>query len=249
MSDFFQCTLRMAWNDRVASFELRVPKRRLRLSEIVPAAAHVTDAVVEQAVARDAEQGHTLSCRAGCGACCRQLVPVSGPEAFRLAEHIVELPAEERERWIGRFEQAERTLAESGLLPRLQALMARGPVGTDLSALARDYFALGLPCPLLVDESCALHPVRPLSCRDYNVTTPAAWCANPPEHRIRKVATPPLLSAPLARTMTRLGKTEFALIPLGLALQWVEAHAALAYATWPGERLLRTLVRETEAGA
>ena len=244
MSDSFQCKLRMAWNDERASFELRVPKRRLRLSELVPAVAQVTDAVVEQAVARDATQGHVLSCRAGCGACCRQLVPVSGPEAFRLAEHIVELPAAERDLWIDRFEQAERALAASGLLPRLQALMAEGPGAADLGALARDYFALGLPCPLLVDESCALHPVRPLSCRDYNVTTPAEWCANPPAHHIRKVATPPLLSAPLARTMARLGKTELALIPLGLALGWVEAHAELGYATWPGERMLRTLVRE-----
>jgi Fe-S-cluster containining protein len=246
MSDFFPCTLQLGWAGHAARFDLRVPKRRLRLSELVLTAEHVTHVVVEQAVKGEAAEGRALSCRAGCGACCRQLVPVSGPEAFRLAEHIVSLPESERDRWIERFEHAERRLAESDLLPRLQALMAHGPAHSDLSALARDYFALGLPCPLLVDESCGLHPARPLSCRDFNVTTPAEWCAEPRAHPVRKVPTPPLLSAPLARTMARLTKTEPALIPLALALGWVEAHAELGYATWPGERLLRTLVREIE---
>ncbi len=35
--------------------------------------------------------------------------------------------------------------------------------------------APGSPCPFLVDGSCAVHPVRPVACRQYNVfTTPCA---------------------------------------------------------------------------
>jgi len=33
----------------------------------------------------------------------------------------------------------------------------------------------GLPCPFLVERACAVHPVRPLACRQYNVfTTPCS---------------------------------------------------------------------------
>jgi Fe-S-cluster containining protein len=248
MNDFFPYTLRLSWAGRAARFQLRVPRRPLRLGELATLLQNVTDEVVAQAIAREDAEGRTLSCRAGCGACCRQLVPVSGPEALRLADHIVELPAPERERWITRFEEVERALAASALWPALETLMTEGPGERDLTSLARDYFALGLPCPLLVAESCALHPVRPLSCRDYNVTSPAEWCADPPSHHPRKVPTPPLLSAPLAQMLARLTKSKPALIPLGLALYWVERHAELGFTTWPGERLLRALVREIRRG-
>jgi Fe-S-cluster containining protein len=122
--------------------------------------------------------------------------------------------------------------------------MERGPAGADLSVLARDYFALALPCPLLAEERCGLHDVRPLSCRDFNVTTPAEWCAEPTSHPVHKIATPPLLAVPLARLTAKLTRAKTALIPLGLAMQWVDSHAALGFAKWPGDRLLRALVRE-----
>jgi len=29
----------------------------------------------------------------------------------------------------------------------------------------------GAPCPFLVDHACAVHPVRPVSCRQFNIVT------------------------------------------------------------------------------
>jgi len=38
----------------------------------------------------------------------------------------------------------------------------------------------GFPCPFLVDGSCAVHPLRPVSCRQFNVfTTPCAPSEDP----------------------------------------------------------------------
>jgi len=38
----------------------------------------------------------------------------------------------------------------------------------------------GIPCPFLVDHSCVVHPLRPVSCRQFNVfTTPCAPSEDP----------------------------------------------------------------------
>ncbi len=47
------------------------------------------------------------------------------------------------------------------------------------SRSARRYFHLGIACPFLEDESCSIHADRPISCREYLVTSPAVNCADP----------------------------------------------------------------------
>ncbi|MCC6539421.1 MAG: YkgJ family cysteine cluster protein, partial [Bryobacterales bacterium] len=47
------------------------------------------------------------------------------------------------------------------------------------------FFALGIACPFLENESCSIHPDRPLICREHLVNTPAEWCAEPDRHPIR----------------------------------------------------------------
>ena len=43
-----------------------------------------------------------------------------------------------------------------------------GPVREKLKQQLRDH-KKGEPCPLLVDEACAVHPLRPMACRQFNV--------------------------------------------------------------------------------
>jgi Fe-S-cluster containining protein len=48
-------------------------------------------------------------------------------------------------------------------------------VGQDLVKQQLVEHAPGSPCPFLVDHSCVVHPMRPVSCRQFNVfTTPCA---------------------------------------------------------------------------
>jgi Fe-S-cluster containining protein len=84
------------------------------------------------------------------------------------------------------------------------------------------YFALGIPCPFLEDESCSIHPQRPLICREYLVTSDPALCHDAPE-RARTVK----LSTFVSHAVTKLEGTDSrdSRVALVLALEWAEAHA------------------------
>jgi Fe-S-cluster containining protein len=241
-ADLAKLGLRLATSTGDLDVQLQVPRGPLRLSALAALAQHLTDLMVEQAVMGEREAGRELSCAAGCGACCTQLVPLSAPEAFVLADHVVQLPAAERDAVIDRFDRAVQTISDRGAMPLLEGL-AKAPDQADLPAIAARYFALSIPCPLLMDDSCSAHAHRPLVCRHYNVTSPAEWCADPTQHAIAHVPTPPLMSPKLAQLTAELSGGTAQLIPLPLALDWAEQHAALAMQTWPGVELLGGLLQ------
>ena len=58
-----------------------VPTRPVPLSEFLPIFRSMAEAVVGRAVQAVEKEGKTISCRKGCGACCRQLVPITEIEA------------------------------------------------------------------------------------------------------------------------------------------------------------------------
>ncbi len=86
-----------------------------------------------------------IACGPGCPFCCHIRLTVSPPEVLLVADHL-------RRTW-----PAERLAA----LRRKLANLDRLTRGRD--AAARE--AMRLPCPMLVDNSCGVHPVRPTSCR------------------------------------------------------------------------------------
>jgi Fe-S-cluster containining protein len=108
---------------------------------------------------------------------------VSRTEGERLLQLIDALPAERRESLLARFAAAETAIERAGLTDR------GGRTDRELSAA---YFALGLPCPFLEDESCSIHPERPLVCREYLVTSPAALCSGPTQEGVTPLAVPKL---------------------------------------------------------
>ena len=246
MKDEVEYSLKLPTATGHSSLSLRVPREPMRLADLVPLAQRFTNLVVESSVRLEEREGRAISCRAGCGACCRQIVPVSAPEAFRLADHLIGLDDATRDAFLARFDDVERALDAAGMIARLDALSSGALPAKDRGALAADYFGLTLACPMLIDESCAVHAERPLSCRDYNVTTPAAWCASPPLYQIRKVPTAPLLSEPLARVTAKLTGAAKELIPLSLSLRWVDAHAELGMREWPGTTLFEAWLVELD---
>lgn len=153
-------------------FELTVPAGRASIEDLLPIFHGLSDLMGDRAMARAAAAGQTLSCKAGCGACCSQLVPVSASEALALAHLVAAMPQPRQAQVRARFDAVLRALAEAGLLDRLSG-------EGDLRDLGMDYFRLGLACPFLENQSCSIHPDRPTSCREYLVTSPAAACAAP----------------------------------------------------------------------
>src|SRR5438105_2241902 len=147
--------------------QIPVPTGPTAPRELLPVFRAVAEMIVELGVAAAAERGEAVSCRAGCGACCRQLVPITPVEARVLAELIDRLPDARRAVVEGRFQAAAERLAAAGLLEKLEH-PERFP-DRDLHQLGLDYFQQGIACPFLEEESCSIYEERPIACREYLV--------------------------------------------------------------------------------
>lgn len=151
--------------------EMTVPAGPVAVEDVLPILHGLSSLFATRATARAEADGREISCRAGCGACCRQLVPVAPAEARALARLVEAMPEPRRGRVRRRFEAALDTLEPLGLMERLDRNR------DDRQLIAREYFAAGVACPFLEDEACSIHADRPLSCREYLVTSPPALCA------------------------------------------------------------------------
>lgn len=218
--EFFDMPISVDWHGRSINIEATLATRPLRPRFLLPLVQHVTDAVGKLAAAAVTDDGESVTCRAGCEACCRQLVPITRSEAWNLREGVKELPAERRATIEMRFAEGKRTLAEAGLLEKLE----RADSTDDRLALGREYFRLGIACPFLEDESCSIHSDRPLSCREYLVTTPAEMCRSEYEGEIRRVTLPARTMPAYANLDGPAPNGDVHWMPLMLALDWAEAN-------------------------
>src|SRR5229473_6401124 len=106
-------TLRLTVGDLKIVHPITVPSAAVPAAAIVPALQGLVNAVVEAA-----EAGKAISCRKGCGACCRQLVPVSRTEGERLLQLVAAMPPERRDALSARFAAAEAAIDRAGLKER-----------------------------------------------------------------------------------------------------------------------------------
>jgi Fe-S-cluster containining protein len=214
-----------------------VPTGPIQLRTMLPMVQSFADAVVGVAAKTAEEQGRRISCRKGCGACCRQLVPISEVEARHLAALVEAMPEPRRSRIQARFIEAGRRLAEAGLLEVLRHRQewAEGQG----RSVGSTYFQQGIPCPFLEEEACSIHPDRPIACREYLVTSPAENCARPSAETVDCVKLPMRLWPALA-LFDAVGPEERFIrwVPLVLAPEWVAAHPEEPDAQ-PGPELLR----------
>ncbi|UCC99982.1 MAG: hypothetical protein JSW66_08885 [Phycisphaerales bacterium] len=77
------------------SFRIQIARKHARLSDVAPLARTLSDRLCLAIVNKLGAGGRDVPCRKGCSACCRYLVPLSVPEAFRLREDISLLPVEQ----------------------------------------------------------------------------------------------------------------------------------------------------------
>lgn len=246
------------------TFEVTVGLGRRTPLDLLPAARELTGHATAVAVTKAEEAGKRVSCRPGCGACCRQLVAVSVIEAVALADVVNAMPGPRRAAVKERFGTALNRLEAAQLL---NPIMPRGersllsparpvdPTSPDAPAarkamindLSARYFALQIPCPFLEDESCGIHPERPLVCREYHVTSPAERCAKLGAEKIDAVAPPLHMSGVLARTAAKVAGTSPQTIPLVLALEWAEANGAKLGKPLDGKELFFAMLGEIDA--
>jgi Fe-S-cluster containining protein len=228
------------WENDV-EMEMTLPAGPTRLAALLPVFQRVADGLVDLGVERAGAEGRTVSCRKGCGACCRQVVPISEVEARRIGRLVEELPEPRRAEIRSRFERARARLAGAGLLEKLEnrESFAEG----EIPSFGLAYFHLGVACPFLEDESCSIHADRPVACREYLVTSPAANCADPKPGTIDQVELPGSVWVALARADAADPAARFLpWVPLVLAPGWAAEHPDTS-AERPVEDVFRGVIK------
>lgn len=208
---------------RPTAFDVTVPTAPAPVGDLLPIFRGLTNELVRVA---EVDSPEPISCCAGCGACCRQLVPVAEPETRALAKLVERLPEPRQSQVKQRFADALAAFESAGILDRLRLAAKDGP-----RELGLDYFAAKVPCPFLEDESCSIHPDRPLACREYLVTSSAENCSAPTAENIRMVPVPGKASVAVMRQTRRDSAAGW--VPLVLALEFAAAHPTDSTVTGP----------------
>lgn len=227
--------------DREIEASARVPAGPVRVVDILPVLHNLASAVVAVGQEQAREQGKAISCRPGCGACCRQIVPISEMDARYLAALVEAMPEARRAQVVERFRAAVARLEELGLIVKFRQMSRYTPA--ERVEIAMDFFRAGVACPFLEDESCSIYPARPMVCREYLVTNPPENCANPTITNIEMVPLPAKPSLALYRFTDGVGEDRWRYLPLVLALEWAAEHAGDEQPELPGPEILMNFLR------
>ncbi|HZP03623.1 MAG TPA: YkgJ family cysteine cluster protein [Terracidiphilus sp.] len=217
----------------------QLPAGQTTLTQLLPVIQNLENVILGKVAEEAAEGGSPISCRAGCGACCRQMVPVSLFEAEALTDWIRSLPEERQKELAERFHHALSGLRDAGVIDKIlrdEWVLEEGRT----TQLAVDYFHAHVACPFLENESCSIHPIRPLACREYLVVSPPALCEDPSIHDINGVQLPLKLSRVLHSFGQDLEHDPRGWIPLVFLLAWGRSGARPGdYVAGTGEEVLR----------
>jgi Fe-S-cluster containining protein len=212
-------------------FLIPFPLGEQPIGALLPFMQELTNQLASISVAKAESEGKKISCQAGCGACCRQLVAISFVEAHHLARVVNEMPPERQAVIRERFAQGIAKLEAAGLLdkegpPGMRDLLDTEPgaVKSSIPRIAKRYFELGVACPFLENESCSIYPDRPLVCREYHVTSPAERCPQIYQIGVDPVEVPRHPGEHLTRTAHALVGLPKQMIPLILSLEYAAAH-------------------------
>jgi Fe-S-cluster containining protein len=229
----------LASADWKLSTKIVAPAGPTRLVQLLPLANALADAMTGIATQAVEKQGQKVSCKKGCAACCRSMVPISEVEARRFGELVEGLPEPRRSQVLARFAEALRHLLAAGLLDRLRT--RERWTDPDYKKVEVQYFLQGIACPFLEDESCSIYADRPASCREFLVTSPAEKCAAPTNDEVRIVKLPFRVMSALTRFDPVAPPAEhIRWVPLVLAPEWAAEHPDETPPR-PGPELVREL--------
>ncbi len=182
--------------------QMNVPAKPVKPTRMLPIFQAMTNEFLDIGVNASASRGETVSCTKGCGACCRQPVPISEIEVYQLAELVDQMPEPRRTEVKQKFADASRRFHEIDWFNRMDNFLKFD--ATERQALAMEYFNEYIACPFLENESCSIHQNRPLACREYLVTTPAENCAKPTAETVKPVK----VLFKLSDVLRKIGLTE-----------------------------------------
>jgi len=220
-------TVQFALKVQGVNLEVRaqLPEGPVRPVVLLPILQSLSNSMSELAIQAANRLGEQLSCREGCGACCRHAVPITPAEARTIAEWLHEQPEGRQAILRERFRQAAARLEEAGIASRIRE-SPRDLTRETMHELGLEYFALGIACPFLEEERCTIHEMRPLRCREYLVVSPAEHCAHPGAEEIVSIKPPVMLSQILAKWDANGVPQPHELILLTMLDEWIARHPA-----------------------
>ena len=222
------------------SISAMIPDRPMRLADLMPLAWSLSDQLVRRTLSRRAASSPAPSCRRGCAACCRYVVPLSAPEAFRLADQVACLPAAKRAEVEKAFDQAADRILAAPAPPQPDPEAEPGSIEA-IDGFSQWYADLQIGCPLLHEECCEIYSARPTSCREHLVTSAPGDCRNSDPEAGRIVAMPFSISRALGLLAAELERTDVESVLLPLALRWSRIHSARRQRRWPARMLMEKL--------
>ena len=207
-----------------------------KLADIVPLARELADKIVAAVIAEHTSAGASIACRKACpGNCCKYLILLSVPEAFRLVAEVVQMPLDERTKIIQTTQALAQILAEEFPSP------APGGGSKDSAALRSEimdwlnsdaYLKLSLPCPFLKERLCTIYPHRPLLCRQWLVKGEPSVCVDAiPKEKL--LSLPVNIADALKRLAAQLEESPPEVVALPTVFDWFQANQARYDRSWP----------------
>ncbi len=121
--------------------------------------------------------GVKCACQKGCGGCCKQAIQVLGSEAQAIKMKLREFSYEERQALYERVVHTIKIIEKRGLDTEFSHYYSQVGVSPKLMQFMKDYFELGISCPLLSEEGvCMIYEVRPGGCWGYRVYAEPEVC-------------------------------------------------------------------------
>jgi Fe-S-cluster containining protein len=216
-------SVRLNINDAPLDLNFTIPAEPVNLRRMLPVFQNFSNTFIDIGVENIEAEGKRISCRAGCGACCRQLVPVAEAEAFDLQNQVENLPEPRRTEIRKRFREAVEKLNKIDFFTRLETAAATSE--KEYENVINDYFRLQIACPFLENESCSIHLSRPIACREYLVTSPPEFCSDAEGKGVENVEFfLKVKNAVISMSREKTGK-KMPFVPLINSLEWAEKNS------------------------
>ena len=217
-------TVQLQFGEASIQCEANVPFAPVDLPALLPALRLIADQLVDVAIDKAASENKSISCKKGCGACCRMAVPVSEPEAHRLREVVDAMPEPQKSRVQERFALGMDVFRRTGLLTNMFQRVSGEEEERSAMANLDAYYATGVPCPFLEEESCSIYDERPLICREYLVTSPAENCANIDGAGVERLPTLARPGDALILIASNLNEQRVASMPMIQLIEWTSEN-------------------------
>jgi hypothetical protein len=186
-----------------------VPDMKVTGVEMVPVYQRLANDLVEHSVTRTLASGKSISCKAGCGACCAQAVPVMAFEAFHLAGVVKRMSATKQNVVRQRFSDGKARLEEADLLTDAENI-------DDMTEEQRRVFGA---------KYLKLGMDRTIRCREFLVTSDAKYCAQLNPEKIDHIETQ-LSLIPALNQLSRenISKQKAGWMLMNFSLDWAKSQ-------------------------